>query len=411
MCINSRSEVLWQRFAGALGVPAGFEEEEGEDTAVADEEEFSGSESRFVGIGRTVHSSLAPSGLGEDTKTSSGALENENEPSEVADNDSVLNLASEFGGEEFFEDEGEDDYDSSLPGSSAVIEPITASSLPLPPTASGLTSPLAGPGFSAGEAQTHSLGDVREEEEEAEMNEEATTSEANAAQPTKIKPPLPKHISGLVTSSGGQREYVPRTPSPLAALSTSEKAAEEHVRPTLHVSTPTTSTTKSSTTEAAVTHESEIDFGEPDPNAEAIQGLRIMNSPMNMSGGVPSRVMDESFASSPAQWNSPHHEAPPPSSLSGVPAVPGLVGNRPRTGSNSSSRELLVNATTRSAGSHQRTQSFGLYHTRRMSGSSLARGHVGGGAGLTGNAERGPGNPLFPSSFAGLSVGPTLSVK
>ncbi|KAG9011643.1 hypothetical protein FRB93_002704 [Tulasnella sp. JGI-2019a] len=398
LCINSRSEVLWQRFAGALGVPPGFEDEE-DDTAVADEEDFSGSESRFVGIGRTVHSDLGPQGPQEESSVADNA----------PDFDDSGDINSEFG-------DFDDDYDdSSLPGSSAVIEPITASSLPLPPSASGLTSPPVVPTLSAGEM--HALSDLREEEEEAETSAEKEGTEGGlglAPNDGTLKSPLPKHMAAL-SSPGALHEYVPRTPSPLASSATLEKKPSDHDsaggRPSLHLATPPTSTVPINASSAPDTttelpSEDNFDFGEPDPNAEAIQGLRIMNAPMKLFGtspAVPSRLNDndEAYSSSPAQLTSPHHVYPVPQAqhVVGLPAVPG--SNRQRAGSNSS----IFRAEPR-----YRTQSFGAYHTRRMSGNSMSHGHLGA-AGLTGNAERGPGNPLFPTSFAGLGIGPTLSVN
>jgi len=123
------------------------------------------------------------------------------------------------------------------------------------------------------------------------------------------------------------------------------------------------------------------------------------------SPAASSRLSDnnDAFASSPAQLTSPHHEYPAPGAqhVVGLPAVPGSI--RQRAGSNSSNFRPEPK---------YRTQSFGAYHTRRMSGTSMTQGgHQLGAAGLTGNAERGPGNPLFPTSFAGLSIGPTLSVN
>ncbi|KAG8850588.1 hypothetical protein FRB96_009679 [Tulasnella sp. 330] len=408
LCINSRSEVLWQRFAGALGVPAGFEDEE-DDMAVADEEDFSGSESRFVGIGRTDHSNLGSQGPADDSSELA-----DNAPGSV-DSGSVL-LNSEFGD---FEDEYED---SSLPGSFAVIEPITASSLPLPPSASGLTAP---PTVPAGEL--HALSDLREEEEEGESSAEnngggGTDGDGLGLSPndgTASKSPLPKHLSGALGSPAGSREYVPRTPSPLAVSATLDKVPSDQAqggqRPSLHLATPTPSNPTTDTTSSSqvnsVVHapsEDDFDFGEPDPNAEPIQGLRIMNEPMTLYGASPataSKLSDanDNFASSPAQYSSSRNEYPNPQThnIIGLPAVPG--SNRQRAGSNPSNFRPEPK---------YRTQSFGAYHSRRMSGTSITQGgHHLGAAGLTGNAERGPGNPLFPTSFAGLSIGPTLSVN
>ncbi|KAG8901268.1 hypothetical protein FRC01_009889, partial [Tulasnella sp. 417] len=201
VCVNSRSEVLWQRFAGALGVPPGFEEEE-EESALVDEDEFLDGDERPVGIGRTTKGPAAAA-----LKERTVDVASERAESEVADE-------GEYFGEEL---DFEEEYDpSSLPGSEAMIEPITASSLPPPPGPANLVS-TPGEGLGLTPNEGHSLEGVTEEEEPEEESPPASSPAPTTEDP--IMHTLPSSSSSTSISKtflgpGGQ--YAPKTHSPLA---------------------------------------------------------------------------------------------------------------------------------------------------------------------------------------------------
>ncbi|KIO22446.1 hypothetical protein M407DRAFT_245166 [Tulasnella calospora MUT 4182] len=367
VCVNSRSEVLWQRFAGALGVPPGFEEEE-EESALVDEDEFLEGDERPVGIGRTTKGPAVAA-----LKERIVDVASEKAESEAADEGEY------FGGEEL---DFEEEYDpSSLPGSEAMIEPITASSLPPPPGPANLVSP-PGEGLGLTPNEGHSLEGVTEEEEPEEESLPASSPAPTSEDP--ILHTLPSSSSSSSVSKtflgpGGQ--YAPKTHSPLAG------------EPTLNVIGPSPKLG-----DEGEQQDPEIDFpAQPDPNAEPIQGIRIMNAPMTL---FPSLTSDEAVPSSPLTYTPPHTSqpvSPPRGGGSGVVAETGVL--RPRTGSNSSFRAQLLSG-GRLGGrepAHQRTQSFGAYGMHTRKGSSSAP-----------HSPLSPfvaGGPLFPGSFAGLGSG------
>jgi len=269
-------------------------------------------------------------------------------------------------------DDLDEEYDpSSLPGSDAIIEPITASSGPPPPSITGLTSPTEGLGLSPGET-THALGDVTEEDEE----EDSGSKPADQSPPSSLPSKYGSHLAA------GQKGYVPRAHSPLAE-STSADAAKTDL-PALNLTSASLDSSAPPQPEEHTGGSSEIDFSEPDPNAEPIQGIRIMNAPMSLFPGS-SRFTDSEFMiSSPAQYTPPHTAAD---------------STRPRSGSNSSSRAGVPNRLT----AHQRTQSFGAFgiHARKRSGSNASMATL--------DKAGGAGSPHFPGSFAGLGGGPALA--
>ena len=359
ICINSRSEVLWQRFAGALGVPPGFEEEN-EESAVDDEDDMGvDEEGRVSGVGKTDHS-IRRSG------SSDPAVELEEE-------DEGLGLEQDTLGDQMgaLGLDDDDDFDpDSLPGSEAIIEAITASSLPLPPSAAALsTQPAPSP------SEQHALDDLREEDEEPEDAVEAPTDPTLAGSGSKYG----YHLGA------SHKDYVPRAHSPLAE----SMSAREHEKPRLNVTTPSMDSVANPPTED-VYPGGEIDFpAEPDPNAEAIQGIRIMNAPMTLfpNSRLNAMMMEgETMISSPAQVAPTH----------GLDSSGSSPPSRQRTGSSSSRFNPIARF-----GSHQRTQSFGAYgmQSRPRSDSTTSN------AGSVTAFDRGDGSPHFPGSFAGMGAG------
>ncbi|KAG8936467.1 hypothetical protein FRC02_001885 [Tulasnella sp. 418] len=425
LCINNRSEVLWQRFAGALGVPAGFDEED--DSALADEEDMDidAMASRF-----SRHSFL---GSGRGSVGSRAEIDLKSNPTDPGDAEQEL------------EDEY-DDLDNVSVTDSVIVEPIFPSTTPAPGL--GLAN-VAGSssGVLPSSASTTSLKDLAEVAEEDEGEEENPTSEgkdkgkesitedttgSGAATPsTSINPSaymdVPKDRWKNSRSPSGHllphlRDHSPRSPSPLIESSSPadaksddtkeaqkslEEATEDATKSTkgpalnLITSTPdpsadahhhhaSSSSSKNvriateptyvpstspaedsqSQTDSSAAVDSEIDFPEnPDPNAEPIQGLRITNAPLMY--------------------------------LSNNSAADAIPAHHPLA------RRLSESATTTTRDARRRPQSFGQMMQMGMTG----------GAGLMNNrpynvnAERGPGNPLFPTSFAGLSIGPTLGAN
>ncbi|KAG8991407.1 hypothetical protein FRB90_001355, partial [Tulasnella sp. 427] len=282
----------------------------------------------------------------------------------------------------------EEEYDpSSLPGSEATIEPITASSLPPPPGPANLMSP-PGEGLGLTPNEGHSLEGVTEEEEPEEESPPASSPAPTSEDP--IMHTLPSSLSSTSLSKsflgpGGQ--YAPKTHSPLAGAATTGE-------PSLNVIEPSPKLGEEEEPE-----DREIDFpAEPDPNAEPIQGIRIMNAPMTL---FPSSD-DGAVANSPVTYTPPHtvtSVSPPGGSSggSGVVAETGVL--RPRTGSNSSFRSYTSG---RLGGrvlpeAHQRTQSFGAYGMQTRKGSTSAP--------YSPMSPLSAGGPHFPGSFAGLGTG------
>lgn len=117
-----------------------------------------------------------------------------------------------------------------------------------------------------------------------------------------------------------------------------------------------------------------------------IQGLKISTSPLLSSG-----------PSSPCVYPAlPTHSLAhsPTTSLSGLPPLNGA-------GAHSWGERIPAGGLAKSG----RSSSFGSVHSARSLGS------IGSGSAYDPVGERGPGNPLFPSNFARLAVGPTLRAK
>ncbi|KAG8901735.1 hypothetical protein FRB99_005125 [Tulasnella sp. 403] len=398
-CINSRSEVLWQRLAAALGVPPGFDEE-GEESAVADEDDFDVEEGRVSGVGKT---GVAGHGL-PGGRTSQSGSDKPEQPSSLPDTDSPASAAAQV---DLDAEEWEEEFDpSSLPGSEAIIEPITASSLPPLPGAFGLTDPSHGLGLTPGD--THTLGDVREEDEEPEPEPKQETPEA----------PLSSSYSSRLGLQA--KDYSPRAHSPLAASTTAAEGESSTSvrRPSLTLATSTTPATPPTTTIQAPSAaeepaENEIDFTEPDPNAEPIQGIRIMNAPMMLYPGP--RLTEGEIMASPGVFTPPHAE----SGGGALPHGPGAphgpaqaVGHPELSGRPSGllpafhQRVGSFGSGHRVGGAHQRTQSFGAFglHGRSRSTASISSLQHGSPLAL----QSGMASPMsshFPGSFAGLGAG------
>ena len=117
-------------------------------------------------------------------------------------------------------------------------------------------------------------------------------------------------------------------------------------------------------------------------STNSIQGLKISTTP------IPSSPMITAVASSPISYesraksgaSSPPHQEPPPNRFFTITSSPTNTG--------------LSRA--------KRSGSFGSMHSFHSNGSITPYDPVG---------DRVPGNPLFPSNFARLAVGPTLRAK
>lgn len=119
----------------------------------------------------------------------------------------------------------------------------------------------------------------------------------------------------------------------------------------------------------------------------SIQGLKISTTPMPSSPMIPATASPISYesrarsgASSPSHQMHPAHQESPL--------------NRSFTITSSPTNAAFTRA--------KRTGSFGSIHSMQSNGSAAPYDPVG---------DRVPGNPIFPSNFARLAVGPTLRAK
>ncbi|KAF8239286.1 hypothetical protein L208DRAFT_1374705 [Tricholoma matsutake] len=144
--------------------------------------------------------------------------------------------------------------------------------------------------------------------------------------------------------------------------------------------------------------------GDPDLiSPTQIQGLRISTTPLNpASTESPNLLLNLSPIGSIAPPNSSSslssYVAPPP--VSPLPPYPSTGTATARPSSRSSSISSI------GAGSFRRSGSWGSLSAAL--GSSLAGLPRNDEGGYNPVGDRAPGNPLFPSNFASLAVGPTL---
>ncbi|THH10947.1 hypothetical protein EW146_g8211 [Bondarzewia mesenterica] len=216
----------------------------------------------------------------------------------------------------------------------------------------------------------------------------ARSSEPHFAMPTdrgSVSPEvLPKSLSPL--SSGEQQTYSSDdlTIEPVFA-STSPPTEHEHppTRPGAHRMVDISEDVRE-------TEEEDDSFGPalvaPSPPKEVVQGLRISTA----------AASPDLFAS-----NSPSAR---PRSLSPIVPSGSLTSSNPRHISPNAldERDASLPAKDRD-GDSVRRGSAGQYHYAASNASSDVPYDMVG--------ERGPGNPLFPSSFARLALGPTLSAN
>jgi hypothetical protein len=149
--------------------------------------------------------------------------------------------------------------------------------------------------------------------------------------------------------------------------------------------------------------EADGDASVQEPKEEVVQGLRICTSPQPplssyALGHSPSQPFAFLAEPSPSVLHLDAH-APQSGGLS-----PGVTGSSPNVPGVSTSATRAFTAVQPSSGSAQarvRSYSSSSYGSAR----SANRGYYD----VLG--ERGPGHPLFPSSFAQLALAPTLSAK
>ena len=441
-CIRSRSEALWERFKGALGVPPELEVEDEEDEEEEDVQVPGVPADVLPGVSMsepvpldlvtsgTVGTGLVVAPMMDQSGTALGVTVG------PLDSQSVC------------EDEVEEPE--------AILEPVFANGdpelghsteIPIGPCSSGyFPSGASESGYS--NRYMENIGESEEEEEDNEKSKGATTmsnptevrdedilpsnvstpvgntSPATAQQRSQPSPPLSEHEaapSGTRRAHFGIPDSPEESPSGLGSPVSDKDHRDREIRALQITTTPTSNTVNTGHCSHVLTSPVQQHNGSP--------FFRPNSSLSTQATGGAATADGATSSASPASSLKPLDLDPISISNDPVPTPPLLSSSPPICTSPISSASFSNRAAT---GSGRRRPSETIGESLNGGGGVMSsrsnppvsvrdpRGFKGfGGFGLTNPnqpyhpalSERGPGNPLFPSSFAHLSVAPTLSAK